>query len=52
MTLYADISSQEYFRDPAAGITKLRAAGPIVEIRFPLVGSFGKFRGDEIRLPL
>jgi cytochrome P450 len=38
VTLYADISSQEYFRDPAAGIEKLRAAGPIVEIRFPLVG--------------
>jgi cytochrome P450 len=38
MVLYADFSSQEYFRDPAAGIEKLRAAGPIVEIRFPLVG--------------
>jgi cytochrome P450 len=38
MALYADFSSQEYFRDPAAGIEKLRAAGPIVEIRFPLVG--------------
>ena len=30
--------SQEYFRNPAAGIEKLRAAGPVVEIRFPLVG--------------
>jgi cytochrome P450 PksS len=31
-------TSQEYFRNPAAGIEKLRAAGPVVEIRFPLVG--------------
>jgi cytochrome P450 len=39
MALYADFSSQEYFRDPAAGIEKLRAAGPVIEIRFPLVGT-------------
>jgi cytochrome P450 len=39
MTLHVDFASQEYFRDPAAGIAKLRAAGPVVEIRFPLVGT-------------
>jgi cytochrome P450 len=39
MTLHVDFTSQEYFRDPAAGIAKLRAAGPVVEIRFPLVGT-------------
>jgi cytochrome P450 len=39
MTLHLDFTSQEYFRDPAAGIGKLRAAGPVVEIRFPLVGT-------------
>ena len=33
-----DISSQEYFRDPTAAIARLRAAGPVVEIRFPIVG--------------
>jgi cytochrome P450 len=38
MTVRADFSSQEYFRDPAAEIEKLRAAGPVVEVRFPIVG--------------
>jgi cytochrome P450 len=38
MTLRADFTSQEYFRNPAAEIAKLRAAGPVVEVRFPLVG--------------
>jgi len=38
MTLEADFASQDYFRDPAAAIEKLRAAGPIVEVRFPMVG--------------
>jgi len=35
----ADLSSQAYFRDPAAEIAKLRAAGGVVEVRFPLVGT-------------
>jgi cytochrome P450 len=39
MTLHADFTSQEYFRNPAAEIAKLRAAGPVVEVRFPLVGT-------------
>jgi cytochrome P450 len=39
MTPHVDFTSQEYFRNPAAGIEKLRAAGPVVEIRFPLVGT-------------
>jgi hypothetical protein len=30
MTINADFASQEYFRNPAAGIAKLRAAGPVV----------------------
>ena len=38
MTVHADFTSQEYFRNPAAEIEKLRAAGPVVEVRFPLVG--------------
>jgi cytochrome P450 PksS len=33
-----DFTSQDYFRDPAAGIERLRSAGPVVEIRFPIVG--------------
>jgi cytochrome P450 len=38
MTLQADFTSQDYFRNPIAGIEKLRAAGPLVEVQFPMVG--------------
>jgi cytochrome P450 len=38
MTLQADFASQDYFRDPAAAIEKLRASGPVVEVRFPIIG--------------
>ena len=38
MTLQADFASQDYFRDPTAAIEKLRATGPVVEVRFPLIG--------------
>jgi cytochrome P450 len=38
MTLQADFASQDYFRDPAAAIDKLRTNGPVVEVRFPLMG--------------
>jgi cytochrome P450 len=34
----ADFSSQDYFRNPAAEIEKLRLAGPVVDVRFPIVG--------------
>jgi cytochrome P450 PksS len=35
----ADFSSQSYFRNPASEIEKLRSAGPVVEVRFPIVGN-------------
>jgi hypothetical protein len=38
MTLQADFASQEYFRNPAAAIEKLRTAGSVVEVRFPIIG--------------
>jgi hypothetical protein len=38
MMLDADFGSRDYFRNPAATIEKLRAAGPVVEVRFPIVG--------------
>jgi cytochrome P450 PksS len=38
VTARADFGSQDYFRDPAAGIAKLRALGPVAEVRFPIVG--------------
>jgi cytochrome P450 len=34
----ADFSSQSYFRNPTAAIEKLRSAGPVVEVQFPIVG--------------
>jgi cytochrome P450 PksS len=36
--MHADFSSQEYFRNPAASIAKLRAAGPVLDVHFPIVG--------------
>ena len=33
-----DFTSEAFFRDPAATITKLRASGPVVATKFPLVG--------------
>src|SRR6266403_1837779 len=38
MTMRVDFTSQEFFRNPAAGIERLRACGPVVETRFPIVG--------------
>jgi len=37
MTPRVDFTSQEFFRNPAAGIARLRALGPVVEVRFPIV---------------
>lgn len=31
-------TSQEYLRDPAAGIARLRASGPVVKVSLPIVG--------------
>src|SRR5262249_37365700 len=33
-----DLISQDYLRNPAAGLAKLRAAGPLVEVSFPILG--------------
>ena len=38
MTARADFASQDYFRDPGAAIEKLRTLGPVVEVRFPIIG--------------
>src|SRR5260370_8529730 len=38
MTLQAVFASQDYFRNPAAAIKKLRTAGSVVEVRFPIIG--------------
>jgi cytochrome P450 len=33
-----DFTSEVFFRDPAVGIAKLRACGPVAATRFPIVG--------------
>jgi cytochrome P450 len=38
MALSVDFASQDYLRDPAAAIERLRSAGPVVQVRFPIVG--------------
>jgi cytochrome P450 len=38
MKLEFDFASQDFFRDPAAGLKRLQAAGPVVEANFPIVG--------------
>ena len=35
----ADFASQAYLRNPAAEIEKLRSTGPVVKVRFPMVGN-------------
>ncbi len=36
--MHVDFTSQDFLRDPAAGIARLRRAGPVVEVKFPIVG--------------
>ena len=38
MTLRVDFTSQEYLRDPAASLRALRASGPVVRTKFPIIG--------------
>jgi cytochrome P450 len=37
MTVQFDFTSQDYLRDPAARLERLRAFGPVVEVRFPII---------------
>ena len=39
MTFQVDFVSQDYFRNPAAAIEKLAAAGGVVKVRFPIIGT-------------
>ena len=38
MTARVDFTSPDYFRNPAAALERLRNQGPVVEVRFPIVG--------------
>jgi cytochrome P450 len=37
MTVQFDFTSQDYFRNPAAAFARLRASGPVMEVRFPVI---------------
>jgi cytochrome P450 len=38
MSFQADFASQDYFRNPAAALERLRAQGPVVQVHFPIIG--------------
>ena len=38
MAIKVDFTSQDFLRDPAVEIARLRAAGQVVETRFPIIG--------------
>jgi len=38
MAARVDFTSQQFFRDPATGVTNLRASGPVVTTKFPIIG--------------
>jgi cytochrome P450 PksS len=38
VTRLTDFTSQEFLRNPAAGVARLRASGPVVEIKFSIIG--------------
>ena len=38
MKLNIDFASQDFFRDPLSDLKRLQAAGPVVEVRFPIIG--------------
>ena len=39
MALRLDFTDQDYFRNPAESIAKLRALGPLVRVKFPIIGT-------------
>jgi cytochrome P450 PksS len=39
MTVRVDFTSQDYLRNPSAGVERLRASGAVVEVRFPIIGT-------------
>jgi cytochrome P450 len=39
MSPRVDFTSQAFFPDPAAGVERLRTSGPVVKIKFPIIGT-------------
>ena len=38
MVQHVDFTSEAFFRNPEAGVARLRAAGPAVATKFPIIG--------------
>jgi len=38
MSIQVDFTSQEYFRDPAGALSQLRKIGPVLKVKFPIIG--------------
>jgi len=39
MTLHVDFTTQDFLRNPAAALTRLRTLGPLVQVRLPIIGT-------------
>jgi len=39
MTRMADFTSQDFLRDPIGAIARLRQFGPLVQVKFPIIGT-------------
>jgi cytochrome P450 len=46
--MHVDMSSQDYFRNPAAAIEKLRSEGPVVERQVPIIGRLWMTTTEEM----
>ncbi len=44
----ADFTTQEFYRDPSAAIARLRAMGPLVEVKLPIVGTVWMTTTQEV----
>ena len=44
----ADLTTQEFYRDPSATIARLRALGPLVEVKLPIVGTVWMTTTQEV----
>jgi cytochrome P450 len=38
MVQHVDFTSEAFFRNPASGVASLRASGPVVTTKFPIIG--------------
>jgi cytochrome P450 len=48
MTTMADFTGQEYLRNPADAMERLRAFGPLVKVKFPIIGTVWMTTTQEV----